>query len=374
MTQKLGLGGLAAVALSLTMTLGAGALTGTFAEIAAPVPGGFVSGNDINNAGQVVGTADFADGRHAFVRASDGTYTELAGLPGATWTDADAINDGGDVVGSSSGTAVIWEGGGAPVDLGSLPGETSSNATDISDSGWIVGNGYDTNQAWYIDPSVGSVEQIVPVPGATITQVSAINDGGVAVGRVLVAGAFEPFTWNADDGMSLLAEPSGEEGFTPTDINDSGQIVGHVFIYAVPDSSYHAYLLDPADGYRRLAVDGYDSALPHGISDTGFIVGWVSNADDDRVPAAWDLSSGSATAFAKFNDAAFTNEFNAVNDDGVAVGISREGDDFDRTYLGQIQPDPGPPVDPTGPTTTAPSQPAGAAPAVAVPATPTYTG
>ena len=374
MTSKLCVGGLAAVALTLSMVLGVGALTGTFAEIDAPIPGGFVSGTDINNSGQVIGSADFTDGQHAFLRAANGTYTELAGLPGATWTSADAINDAGDVVGSSSGTAVIWEAGGAPVDLGTLPGETFSTPRDISNSGWIVGNGSDTFQAWYIDPAVGTVEMIVPVAGATITQVRSVNDDGVAVGRVMVAGVFEPFTWNAVDGMALLPEPPGEVGFDPSTINNSGQIVGSVFIYAVPNSSYHAYLLDPVDGYQQLAVAGYDSALPSDISDTGIVVGWASNADDDRVPAAWELSSGSATAFPLFNDAAFTNEFNAVNDSGVAVGISREGEDFDRTYLGQIQPDPGPPVDPTGPTTTAKSQPAGAAPAVAVPATPTYTG
>lgn len=373
MRHKLGVGGMAAVALTLSMVLGVGALTGTFAEVDAPIPGGFVSGTDINDAGQTIGTADFSDGQHAFLRDADGTYTELDGLPGSTYTAAYAINNDGDVVGTSSGTPVLWQGGGAPVDLGTLPGETSADASDISNNGWIVGGGSDTWKAWYIDPAVGTVEEMVAVPGATITQVRAVNDDGVAVGRVMVAGEFQPFTWNVIDGMTLLPEPLGEVHFEPTGINNAGQIIGHVYIHGTPDSTYHAYLLDPTDGYRQLTVDGYDSALPQGISDSGWVVGWAAKAGDDRVPAAWDLTSGDVTAFARFNDAAFTNEFNAVNNSGVAVGISREGDDFDRTFIGPLGPNPGPPVDPTT-TTTTPQQPAGAAPAVAVAATPTYTG
>ena len=128
MRHKLGVGGMAAVALTLSMVLGVGALTGTFAEVDAPIPGGFVSGTDINDAGQTIGTADFSDGQHAFLRDADGTYTELDGLPGSTYTAAYAINNDGDVVGTSSGTPVIWQGGGAPVDLGTLPGETSADA------------------------------------------------------------------------------------------------------------------------------------------------------------------------------------------------------------------------------------------------------
>lgn len=372
MKAKLGLGVVSVVASMVSVVLAAGALTGSFAQVTPAIPDGAVSGVAINDAGQVVGGAAFADGTHAFVRAPDGTYTELAALPGDTSSWAASINAGGDVVGGSGGSAVRWSGGGAPVDLGSLPGETSMNAVDISDTGWIVGNGSVTSQAWYIDPSIGTVTLIVPVAGATITQVRAVNADGVAVGRVMVAGEFVPFTWNAVDGMTLLPEPPGETGFEPDDINASGQIIGHVFHFDPTNSTYTAYLLG-ADGFEQLSVSGYDSALPHSISDTGWVVGWVSDAGADRVPAAWDLIGGDATAYPPFNGAAFTNEFNAVNNSGLAVGISREGDDFDRTYVGQIGHDPDLPIEPTQSTTTvAPTSPA--SPAVPVAASPTYTG
>ena len=373
MKYKMGLGVLSVVASMMSAVLAAGALTGSFAQVNPAIPNGAVSGEAVNDAGQVVGGADFADGTHGFVRAADGTYTELAALPPATSSWASAINNDGDVVGSSGGAAVRWPGGGAPVDLGALPGETWSSAVDISDTGWIVGNGSDTSQAWYIDPAVGTIAQITPVAGATITQVRAVNDDGVAVGRVRVAGVFEPFTWNVVDGMTLLPEPPGESGFEPGDVNSSGQIIGDVFHFDPTGSTYSAYLLDPTDGYRQLSVDGFDSAFPRGMSDAGWVVGWVSNADADRVPAAWDLTSGDATAFPPFNGAAFTNELNAVNGAGLAVGISREGDDFDRTYVGRIGHDPDLPIEPPQTTTTlAPNSPA--RPAVPVAASPTYTG
>jgi hypothetical protein len=342
-------------------TLGAGALVGDFTEVDPATPGGLVFGQDVNDLGQVVGSADFAGGRRGFVRALDGTYTELEPLAGDSFSYASAINEGGDVVGGSDGHAVLWEAGGAPLDLGSLPGEASAQAVDINDSGWIVGNGSDLSEAWYRDPDVGTVAEIVPVPGGTITQVRAINNAGVAVGRVFVGGVPQPFTWNVDDGMTLLPLPPGETDFEPLDINGAGQIAGRTFEFIAPDGFYRAYVLDPDDSYQQLTMDGFDSAFPMQLSDNGLVVGFVDNPDDpSRTPAAWDLSSGDATAFPLFNEAAFTNELNAVNSSGFAVGISREGDDFERTYVGAISADPTTP--PTPPATAPPAQPAAAAP------------
>ncbi len=379
--MRTGVAGAVAVLVTASTIVGAGALTGTFTEIEPPIPDGVVFGTDINDAGQVVGNADFAGGRHGFLRDADGTYTELVPLGGDSYSGAQSINNDGDVVGQSGGagasSAVIWTGGGAPTDLGSLPGEAYLFAVDISDSGWIVGNASDTSQAWYIDPDVGTVEIIDPVAGATITQVRAINDAGVAVGRVYVDSVFEPFIWNVDDGMTLLAEPPGEEGFEPTQINNAGQISGHVFEFIAPEGVYRAYVLDPDDGYQELTVEGYESAFPHGLSDSGWVVGFVDNPESEsRVPAAWNLTDGDAAAFPLFSDAAFTNELNAVNDTGGAVGISREGEDFERTYLGQVSPEPPLLVDEplAPPPSPVPGEKPVSRPAQVVRATPNFTG
>jgi hypothetical protein len=94
------------------------------------------------------------------------------------------------------------------------------------------------------------------------------------------------------------------------------------------------------------------------MNDNGLVVGFVDNTGSpSRVPAAWDTATGDATAFPLFVATAFTNELNAVNNAAIAIGISREGDDFDRTFIGPIAPDPAP-VAPTAP----PAEPAPVAP------------
>lgn len=355
-------GSLSVAALVAALGLGAGALTAGFTEVAPAVPGGFVSGTAINDAGQSTGSAEFAGGTRGFVRDADGTYTELAPLPGDAFSAATSINASGAAVGGSDSTAVLWPPGAGPVDLGVLPGSTSSFAADINDGGWIVGTASDTGQSWYRDPDVGTLTEIVPVPGGTTVQVRAINNAGLAVGRLLVGGSFAPFEWTEAGGMELMALPDGEVDFEPTDINEAGQIIGHVFEFIAPEGSYRAYLLDPVDGYTQLTLDGYTSAFPQSLNDVGLVVGFVDNeGSSSRTPAAWDTVSGDVTAFPLFLESAFTNELIAVNDSGVAAGISREGDDFDRTFIGQIRAEvaPVPPVAP---------------PAVPAPVAPSFTG
>jgi uncharacterized membrane protein len=350
-------------------TLGAGALVGTFTEVEPAVPGGYVTGNDINDAGQSVGSAEFAGGSRAFRREADGTMTELAPLPGDSFSGASAINEAGDVVGGSDGQATWWEDGGSPVPLGNLPGSTDSVASDINDDGWIIGTTSDTGQSWYWDPDVGVMTDLGTVPGGTNVQARAINNNEVVVGRVLVAGDFEPFIWTEAEGMSLLPVPPGEDDFEPSDIIDSNLIIGFSFELVDAEGVYRAYVLSTLGTFEELTVDGYQSAFPRGMSEAGLVVGFVDNpGSSSRTPAAWDLVTDDATAFPLFVDDAFTNELNAVNVDGVAVGISREGDDFDRTFIGPITPDPAPPAPPApSPDPTSPA-------AQPVAAAPTFTG
>jgi uncharacterized membrane protein len=342
-------GTVAALAVTVGTSLGAGALTGEFTEVEAPLPGGFISGSDINDAGQSTGQAEFAGGMHAYLRDADGTYTDLAPLAGETFSQGTALNESGDVVGGSGGLAVLWEAGGAPQDLGLLPGDTDSIAWDINDDGWIVGvsSGGGVYHSWARDPGTGTLIDMGTIGGATVVQVAAISDAGVAVGRALVGGEWAGFTWNADDGISELGLPPGEVSFEPDDINASGQVVGHVFEFVAPEGFYRAYVRDPDGTWTELTSDGYTTAFGHAINDAGLVVGFVDNeGSPSRTPAAWDLSSGDHTVYPLFVDAGFTSELMAVNDNGVALGVSREGDDFDRTFIGPIGPDPVPPTEP----------------------------
>jgi hypothetical protein len=358
------LGSLAAMAMVVGGPLGAGAITGEFFEVQPPIPNGFLSGSDVNDAGQSTGYADFGgSGNRAFLRDADGTYTELDPVAGDTFSQGRALNESGDVVGGSGSHAVLWEGGGAPLDLGALPGHTDSFAEDINDDGWIVGtsNGGGAYRAWARDPSGGPLIDMGTISGSTVVQVAAMNNAGVAVGRALVAGEFLPWRWTEAGGIEPLPLPDGEVSFEPDDINASGRIVGHVFEFIAPEGVYRAYVYDGV-GYEALEMDGYDSSFPHGINDEGLAVGFLDlQLESSRRPAAWDTITGATAAFALFEDAAFTNELNAVNNSGLAIGISREGDDLDRTWMGIIGPD----VEPTDPA---------APPAEPAPAAPSFTG
>lgn len=359
----------AATALTWVGVLGlqAGALTGSFTEIEPAVADGAVRVADINDAGQVTGSAQFAGGWRGFVRATDGTYTELVPLAGDTFSGGSAINADGDVAGGSDSIATLWPAGGAPVDLGTLPGDTESYAQGINDTGWIVGTSYGaTTRSWVRDPDGGGVLVEIPtLPGGSSTQVKDINNGGVAVGETFVGGTFVPFTWTEDGLTEALPLPPGETTFRPTDINNAGQIVGSS--YDPGDDLYRTYLWDPTDGYTELTMDGYETSLARMVNDAGLVVGFVDDATaPTRSPAAWDTASGDATVFPPFTSGVFTAELRAVNGTGLAIGFTTEGEDFDRGFIGQISADPLP--DPTTSTSTpAPTAP-GAQPVTAQPA------
>ncbi len=339
-TAALGL--TSALAIMGATTLSASALTGTFTEVDPAVPDGFVSGADINDAGQTTGSAEFAGGEiHGFLRDADGTYTELLTLPAATYSQGNALNSAGDVVGGSGSIAALWPAaGGGPIDLGTLAGDTESFAEDINDAGWIVGTsrGAGGTRSWVRDPGDGLLVDIGTVPGGTTPQIRAINSAGVATGEVLVGGSFVGFTWTEAGGIVAMPLPDGETTLRPTAINDAGPVVGHVYVPG--DDLYRTYVWDPTDGFTELTMDGYETSFAQSISDSGLVVGFVDNASDSsRSPAAWDLASGDATVFPLFAAGVFTSELEAANSDGLAVGITREGDDFDRTFIGLIAPD-----------------------------------
>lgn len=104
---------------------------------------------DINELGQVVGSAEnVADFGRAFLW-SDGSMTELPLLAGDR-SSANAINDAGQAVGWQITTgdlttqrALLWEGGSVFL-LGGLFGPRAI-AQDINSDGWIVGTSYDAS-------------------------------------------------------------------------------------------------------------------------------------------------------------------------------------------------------------------------------------
>jgi len=100
--------------------------------------------NDINNAGQVIGQAEYEAGLHATLW-ENGSMLDLGTLGASDYSNAYKINEAGIAVGDSNDRAVSFHAG-QVLDLNLLvdpailaSGWVLSKATDINELGWIVG-------------------------------------------------------------------------------------------------------------------------------------------------------------------------------------------------------------------------------------------
>ena len=360
--SRIAVAAVAVLVVGVLLVLDAGALTGTVTELPPPVQAGDILPEDINDAGEVAGSATApGEPNSVFRRAADGTYTDLG--PGQPF----AMNSAGDIVGRRS-TATLWPAGGGEVDLGTLPPDNDSLAFDINDSGVIVGYSFGGSiRSWVRYPDDGVlVPMFEPGDESMATQ---INNAGVATGT--------GFTWTAAGGKEVLPiPPGGTRPLVPEDINDAGQIAGNVEKAGSPPYRYRAYVWDPVDGYVELTVAGYETAFVTSLNESGLAVGYVNNDGVAPRMAAWDLANGETVVFPpppgvvfpvpdQPEDGLTRNALTAVNNHGLAVGLTSEADPdpiVRRAWLYQITRTPAPPGPPAAP------------PAAPVPLEPAFTG
>ena len=124
-----------------------------YSQIDLPLPNGGTDGYvwGVNDAGQVVGTCETADGMQAtaWQKTANGEYTAVY-LPTPDQGWAMAINNRGQIVGNSNTAALLWMNG-KTYDLNTLVpakyGIRLFAAMAINDFGWILCDGQD--QDWY---------------------------------------------------------------------------------------------------------------------------------------------------------------------------------------------------------------------------------
>ena len=238
----------------------------------------------VNDAGQIVGSADNAAGQSRAFLYQNGSMTDL-GTFGGNDSHGWGINAAGVTVGSafapenpndfSGERAFVRPPGGTLQDLGTLPGFSSpfAGATDINNHGQIVGA---SGQAGPGDPPVhpflysNGVMTDLGTFGDAYSTAYAINDLGQVVGYSDSLADFHiPQAFLYDGGKLInLDARLGGTGSIAYDINNLGQIVGDsgtfgAFIMQGDTVTSLDALIDPAAGWTI--------QLPKAINDHGQI-------------------------------------------------------------------------------------------------------
>ena len=251
-------------------------LQGSFSQTFEPyrwIPGGTAVritgccdsrvGNDINDAGTVVGNAqtNANDGGRGFV-ATGTTAVHLPLLPGGdvrVTASAVAINNAGQIAGSSPFTspsvlyhAVLWSPSLVPQDLGTLGG-SNSHAYDVNASGQVIGWSQlagDASSSFFLwSASTGMVDLRTINPA--ITDVVEINDAGQSIGTFVAPnGQSHAFLYTPGSALLDLGTLGGASS-APTGLNNRGDVVG---TSTLPDGTSHAFLWTAADGMEDITA------------------------------------------------------------------------------------------------------------------------
>jgi probable HAF family extracellular repeat protein len=241
---------------------------GTGFETLSGICCGTAWGNDINNAGVVVGQTQTAinQGAHAFVTVGN-TMVDLGVLPGVSLesavSEAVAINDAGEIVGWATANptllyehAVFWSAAHVIHDLGTLGGNTST-AVDINASGQVVGMSdvAGGGQHGFIWTSGGGMQDLTTLLGYPASGVAAINDAGQIAGSyVAPSGETHAFLYTPGSGLLDLGTLGGNAS-SATGLNAQGDVVGSS---TTAEGATHAFFWSPADGMEDItAVTGF---------------------------------------------------------------------------------------------------------------------
>ena len=203
-------------------------LNGTFTDIGS-LGGSTITVVGINNAGQITGDADLANGGHDAFLYSNGHMTDIGNLGGVSV--ASAINASGQISGYSRTAAGDLHGflysNGHMTDIGTLGGKNTM-VWGMNDSGEIVGQ---SDTAVVVDGNPvqdaflyanGHMTDLGSM-GGTGSRAFAINNSGEIVGEAYTPAKTLAFK-DSGGTMTALALPGNLS--RAVDINASGQIVG----------------------------------------------------------------------------------------------------------------------------------------------------
>jgi len=238
---------------------------------------------DVNNAGQIAGSSELADGSTHAVIGSNGTLTDISGPLGGP-SIAYGINNLGQVVGhgflnGSSFHAFLYSAGVAE-DLGTLGG-TESSAQAINDAGTVTGYAYLAgNKTFHAFQYANGIMTDLGTLGGPTSTGFAINSSGQIVGsadtpQVNSAGINLQHAFVYSNNVLTDLGTLGGSNSDAYGINDAGDIVGSsrisnnslaAFIYSDGTIINLNTLISPAFGWNL--IEAFD------INNAGQIVGY----------------------------------------------------------------------------------------------------
>jgi probable HAF family extracellular repeat protein len=294
------------------------------------------SARGINDNGQAIVQINYGDG----FLWQNGVRTPLGDLGGGYGSFPQDINNAGQIVGSAStpvlSHAFLWQNG-AMTDLGLLPGDEDSGASAINNLGVVVGSSGRTDPDSYeqfYKPFIYENGQMraIPVPG-TESFGADINDAGDVVGTMRAGGAVTPWhAWIYQDGVvtnlnSVKPTGTGLHLAFANAINNAGQISG---VAMDAQGRYHGFLLTPggvAPPPVPPALSINDVSVLEGRSGTTAATFTVtlSQPTTGTVLVNFMTANGTATAGADFTFASGTLTFDA-GEVSKTVTIAVKGD------------------------------------------------
>lgn len=266
---------------------------GTFTQIPGIVSGRSLTGEIINNFGNVAGSgtsSSSAASRRAALWTNSSNLTANLGSLGER-SEALGLNNLDVAVGfsrttssSASQRAVRFNTDGTITNLATNLFADGSVADAINDSGLIVGTGRrvtDPNNRALLFDGAGNASALPLLDADDRGAAFGINNAGIAVGRstTFTADTDKAVSWNlSTNSVTELFDPSSEfGGTTATDINEDGVIIGTGIKNGI-DVRGVVWIGQEGFDLNTVATgipDGYYIRIAEDINDLGQIVGYA---------------------------------------------------------------------------------------------------
>lgn len=258
---------------------------------------------------------------------------ELPSLPGYPETRQMSLNNHGITVGYAmdypTTRAVRWSPDGKLTELPGIGG--SSTAVQVNDRGAVIGHvstpsGRQFPARW---DARGRLTVLPSLPDHRITEVSAINDNGIAVGVAYEESSYygphRPVRWDSKGRITELPLPPGYPYGTATLINKPGMVVGTAS-KQLGDEDLEAVRWDSKGNVRVLETLGGPTSWVSGINNRGIMVGRADWAPYRAAPVRWD-SDGRVTELPTLPERRYAY-VSDLTERGVAVGVADLGPPF----------------------------------------------